>query len=257
MIEGEKNVGLATGRVLLINNSNSEYVVFVDSDDYLLSENFDCVLSKIDDIGDFDILFFSNSEKSVSKKMIIDNNMKSLIQQSKDNQLFLCFGIVWGKIYNKKYIGNVRFNEKLKYCEDVLFNGNLRRENSHFVGIGIQAIIHENNAESLCHKYNPKADEMFAEAIIELEKMPLEDYSNLYRECIFEYYFKHILPLKVFNSNNKKSIVLKNREACEILFKEPFLHVFRQIDYKKLTLKRKVVYRLAQMKLICIGYYLM
>ncbi len=254
----QENKGPSAARNIGLENASGNYIVFVDSDDYLISDNFDKILSKIKTIGYFDVLYFSHSDRcNNSCELVKCDSYKSLINNSQAKTYELDFWVIWGKIYNRDLFDTIRFNERIKYCEDVLLNRMINEENRISIGFDIQGIVHESNDNSLCNKFNPQASELFARTIEELEPYGKKGDGQFYIECIFKFYYGHVLPLQVFNVQNRKNVFMKNAEACSILRSEPYNHIFRQVKFKKLSNKRKIVYVLTMMGLIYVGYILL
>ncbi|SFC61882.1 Glycosyltransferase involved in cell wall bisynthesis [Butyrivibrio sp. YAB3001] len=253
----QQNKGPSAARNAGINKSTGEYIVFVDSDDYIISDNFDQILISVKKFKNFDIAYFSHSNIRGLNTLIHGNNMRELIAKTKANGSVFDYWVIWGKVYRKEILQNVRFNEKIKYCEDVLFNMILNEKNRYSVAVDIQGVVHEYNSESLCNRYNPMASKLFADTIVELAKYSKNSYGGFYIKCIFDFYFMHVLPLQVFNTENKANLLKKNKEACNILFSEPYYRAFSSLHFSDLSNRRKIAYLLAKIKLVYLAYVVM
>ena len=106
--------GAGGARNLGIEKSSGEYIVFVDSDDYLTQSN---VLSKLDKmINNQDIIFFNFTKDSFEKIEFLEDKKESMAQKIENTKFLACTT----KCFKKSLIGNIRFPEECAY-EDVNF----------------------------------------------------------------------------------------------------------------------------------------
>lgn len=169
----QKNQGLSGARNTGMNNANGDYIMFIDSDDWIeidtcekainASEkyNADVVFwSYIKEFSDLqkDNYLFDKTEIIWSEKNInqLSRRMVGLVgdelanPQSIDNLV-----TAWGKLYKKSVIGDVRFTDtKIIGTEDALFNIEV------FLGINSAVYIpdllyhyRKDNESSLTHNY--------------------------------------------------------------------------------------------------------
>lgn len=127
VIHNKTNMGIGYNRNLGISLSTGEFVVFIDSDDWIdvtmcekmynkaVSDNLDLVLCNFhkmvekeyggpaEDVPDFIIPYFENTSLEKSPELLLNVNLAP-----------------WNKLYKKDLIKNIRFPLKLKY-EDALF----------------------------------------------------------------------------------------------------------------------------------------
>lgn len=250
----QNNRGPSSARNCGLKNATGDYIVFVDSDDYLLSENFSRILAKTKDY-DYDILYFSHEKAHIDNVVIRANSVETLTKKTKSLGYSFDFWVVWGKIYRKSCFEGCYFNESIRYCEDVLLNMQILKKVTSLYAINTQGIVHEINENSLCNRYNTHAAEYFGKTILELELYCDEDRKRgFYKEVIFNFFYRNVLPLQVFNKNNKASFWKKNVTACNILYSEPYLHAFRGLEVESFSLRNKVMYELTKCKLIFLAY---
>lgn len=127
----KSETGVSIQRNIGIENSQSDYISFIDSDDYLNNDYFANLINPLIYQG-FDISFplinkvlFLNGE--IIKTWEFKHSDKSTVVTE---DTFFAFSdrnafVHPIKIYKKSIIGDTRFDETLKYGEDLLFNYNL------------------------------------------------------------------------------------------------------------------------------------
>lgn len=127
--------GISQARNLGLSKANSEYLLFVDSDDWLEPNTLQVA---VESIQDFDILMFSYYKNytahEMPKDLMIDGDFDAAFIQRrlvgfvedeiKDFPSMDALATVWGKLYRKSIVHNVEFTEldEIGTWEDGLFN---------------------------------------------------------------------------------------------------------------------------------------
>ena len=117
-----KNNGIGYSRNFGIDKSNSKYIMFLDSDDYLDIHACEELYKKIEkDKSDVVVSDFIKSHNGTDEIIKINDFKKTNL--NKNSNILLDINLSpWNKIYSSKLIkdNNIRFPEDIKY-EDVLF----------------------------------------------------------------------------------------------------------------------------------------
>lgn len=135
----QSNQGVASARNAGLDAARGEYVMFVDSDDWLnpLSLETGVAIARSDDVS-LVILghrkFNGSDVKDVCVKttQIVDSSdAQSLMELDSQSQLYSC----WGKIFKRTNIGNLRFNVNQKWGEDTVFVYNYLKKVDRIVAL--------------------------------------------------------------------------------------------------------------------------
>lgn len=113
IIHLEENHGLSYARNRGIEKALGEYIVFVDSDDYVSDDYIETIIDKIN-TSEFDYCYFS--WQMINKKDII-----RIVDNPPTWNL-----AVWNAVYKKDYL--VPFDEDVRFMEDVPFQIKMREK---------------------------------------------------------------------------------------------------------------------------------
>ena len=124
----KENGGVSSARNLGLKNIKGNFVVFIDSDDFIANDMLECLYHDINSTrSDVAICGFKKLDLKSYRKLnneSVDNNVNDLIVLKEpftryyDVQEIPC---VWNKLYRKEVLDNIWFDEKLSYAEDLLF----------------------------------------------------------------------------------------------------------------------------------------
>lgn len=152
----KKNEGVSIARNIGIQNAIGDYIMFIDSDDYIEKEclynSYKKILEKESDILCFGVNEFINEKKipRYDSKIIQENcNKENLdINIKKFFMLNAC-----GKLFKTKFIkdNKILFPSQIKICEDGIFNLFCLYKNPKYSLLNQNLYNYRFHADSVCH----------------------------------------------------------------------------------------------------------
>lgn len=158
IIKSDENQGPGGARNIGLQYASGEYIAFVDSDDYIKSEMYECMYKKaIED--DYDIVecgYFS--ERKNMDMMLWGKNMEGKVSFDNRVKMFISCGFLWSKLYKRNIIidSEIEFIHKIQF-EDVDF---LNRLYCRIQKVGIvdkTLYYYRDNPESFSNKGNKQS----------------------------------------------------------------------------------------------------
>lgn len=264
----QKNQGLSGARNTGMNNANGDYIMFIDSDDWIEIDTCEKAINASEKYN-ADVVFwsyikeFSDSQKDnylFDKTEIIwsEKNINQLSRrmvglvgdelanpQSIDNLV-----TAWGKLYKKSVIGDIRFTDtKIIGTEDALFNIEV------FLGINSAVYIpdllshyRKDNESSLTHNYKKKLvsrwKEMYSRIKFLLDR---NDMSREYYDALKNRICFGLIGLGINLAEDKKmSFKEKKKEIYNILSMKHYQIALKDLDFSYLPIQWKVFFKLAK-----------
>ena len=269
-IYNQKNLGLSAARNRGLKEANGKYILFVDSDDWI--EDNTCELAYEEMVKNHvDVVFWSYKREytNVSKTTLLFGNERIAWNSSNISELYRrLIGLtgrelsepqkidslitVWGKLYRKESIGEVRFvDTKIIGTEDALFNIQVF-SNIHSAVYIPETLSHyrKDNLNSLTHKYKKKLVSQWAELYRQI-KNHLEQIN-----ASEEYYcaLSNRISLGLIGlglnlaEDDSMSFVEKRRELKCVLEKEQYCSSLSSISLECFPIKWKIFFWCAKYK---------
>lgn len=123
----KENGGVASARNVGLDNAVGQYISFVDSDDWIDSTMIAILAENIEHCGaDISGCWYSEDNADGSVKPVDLKVQRPLYQTKEPLKDFFCddlfyYLLIWSKLYKSTLIAEVRFDETLNTCEDVMF----------------------------------------------------------------------------------------------------------------------------------------
>lgn len=196
-VRNDKNVGCGMSRQRGLDESKSDYVTFLDSDDILLPDAVGIWLSEIDKSKP-DFIYSQPLYKSPKRLEILYERC-----------IFLCHGKVYNTEFLRKY--DIHESERVKYCDDSYLNWQVLdlAENISFLKEATYlqfetegSITSRPMFESLAYFDGVMAKQLAKQQILRFKDNPLEQYEKIRKQVdklLFnnrEYHQKQIEEIK-------------------------------------------------------------
>ena len=207
----KENGGVSSARNWGLDKAIGEYIMFVDSDDYMLSGMLEVMLSTLK-AKSADLVVCGTTETGGGYWRPI-TDVDYSINQLKENFVSLLHTELlsppWNKIYKKEIIGSNRFCEDISFGEDLLFNIQYLEKCENISLIKESPFYHEKeNENSLVVKFNRNR-------LLDIEKVWVvvdrfsEDKEGLYSKYLRDLtvYIRQLLKTKQYLWSEKKNIL--------------------------------------------------
>jgi len=250
----KENGGPSSARNLGIYKSKTPFITFVDADDWIQPEAYNCISKKLDDKSELVCIRSQNvisEETKVDKighdyeifqldvkklrKGVIYSNYKYVYKLIKEGYIF--HGPM-AKFYLTTILNQnaIRFPEKLSYGEDICFNIDYLANVKSCIAVNIRGYYYRQSESSIMHSFQRgKSQSILNFVRVLAQKMEDEDdWKLFYKTGIRQYLFA--LKLEFCNRKNKEEYIVRRREALEYLTKEPYAICKEMADYKDMPL---------------------
>lgn len=219
----QKNQGVSKARNEGIKKAVGDYILFIDSDDYIENDFLNTIINNLEDTQ---LLCYGYNKLYKTKKVPIILNEN--IDRKENVEYEILFGeniggFLWNKIFKREIIinNNLNFSENIFYCEDLLFVVKYLqciKKAKYINKIGYYYRMRKNSASGKFQTLkNCSVLNAFEEIIKLYNNNPI--YTEMLKQIYLIYYYK------------LKKIILKNK----IKVNSEFLKV-----EKRLSLKYKI-----------------
>jgi len=243
----ENHCGVSNARNVGIRESKGEWLMFVDSDDYL-EEGFYKILNSMTWNTDADFFFFNgygdrygysiknkfflkedvDYGDTLEKKCMVMSSGLSLGRTPQHLKCFYTLGSPCSKLINANYIRkkNIVFDSGVTFAEDTLFSLSLIMNAEHIYYVDCYLYHYFLNAQSVTGKFRQglsnEVDAFFEKVFSFMNKNGIRDKleESYYIRAFLE--AQRCIRQEFFHKDNPKKGIEKQREAREFLSKEPY-----------------------------------
>lgn len=265
----EVNKGLPGARNTGVSSLETDYVIFVDADDWIEKNSCELLNAEINErIADVYLYsgFLDYRDKTIKCQYIYDHHALFVTEREKTNlesrylldqtrihvdnsfpvQSANC-RMVSTKLFKEK---GLRFTE-IRFAEDAIFHLDSTEIAASVEYLRYNLYHYRNTAGSMINSYRPNCD---SEQISVMNA--LWNFSE--RNNKDKYFFKQLYYVsfvsmqmciwqKYFNENNKDQFLKRRRECLKLFKKEPYHSTLKHISFRQLRTNQKVKYLLMRL----------
>lgn len=166
----QENQGVSVARNTGLNSAKGSYIIFIDADDWIDLDMCQKAIITAKET-DSEIVLWSNYREFSGKTVPIEiNTNKSISLYIKNSYMefnpydMKLFGSVWGKLYSKSIIGELRFDTNLSHGEDVEFNFRVFVNSTRLCFINQYLYHYRYYNQSTVRSFNQKSIEIYNNA---------------------------------------------------------------------------------------------
>lgn len=255
----KNNGGVSTARNQGIEIAAGDYLMFIDSDDYVDANMLEIMLNSADDFPDYIVTglcmeTYEQGElvrRDQYKMPLKKYSVRTLFEALNNEYALICICSPCCKLFKKKIIevNNIRFCEQMSLGEDTYFNLDyfehcnliisINREFYHYVRDNKDSLFSKYHSNSLLvHEkvYDKMRNLIYKKECSEICKRDFEEmYFNMLVSCI----------IQDFKNADKTSIKFRKSNIKKVITNE---HIIRNLKHYKFNgIKQKVIHKVVSL----------
>lgn len=270
----QSNSGAAAARNHGLSECTGEYVTFVDSDDYIASDNIEEALKRMKE-DELQVLLWGSYKFYDDRKekympytadiRLFSGEMKQqLMMKTMVGHLsfYLEPASVFGsgsccsKLYDVNFLrdNNLKYPEGIKRAEDVNFNIRVFDKAERIGYLNKHFYYYRQHGESATYQYRENGIEVFTGALLCLKTFLTEInasevlWQTFYMRCMF--FFLESMDMDYLNPENRDKLSIKVKKMKAVIDAEPYRSAIAKLDGRLLSISKKVPLLLIRLKMM-------
>ncbi|WP_285959084.1 glycosyltransferase family 2 protein [Thomasclavelia spiroformis] len=177
------NKGVAATRNVGLNKAKGDYILFIDSDDWIQSNMVSKMIATFEKYQDCDIVFCGNDNaESIEEVLKSSLNQTIIWNKRKQQEEFLLHkrmtGMLWNKMIKTELIEDINFDETVGYGEDAQFLWKVLKKSEKMCVISDILYHHVIDKSSISHQKFSSNKYSAIKVWEEIEKDVKKNYSD-------------------------------------------------------------------------------
>jgi glycosyltransferase involved in cell wall biosynthesis len=255
----KNNGGVSTARNQGIEIAAGDYLMFIDSDDYVDANMLEIMLNSADDFPDYIVTGLCMETYEQGEMVRCDQykmplkrySVRTLFEALNNEYVLICICGPWCKLFKNKIIGenSIRFCEQMTLGEDTYFNLNYLEHCNSIISIDREFYHYvRDNKESLFSKYHSNSLLVHEKVYDKMRSLIFKkECSEICKSDFEEMYFNMLVGciIQDFKNADKNSSKFRKNNIRKVITNE---HIVRNLKHYKFSgIKRKVIHKMVSL----------